>query len=79
MDAKKLIGFVVPWDSQMVNNIVNYCQGTECSLPNLGPVLRLNLYDISGDEDVFINGAMVKANFGILPTVIKEETEGLGK
>ena len=26
-DAQKLVGFLVPWDSQMMNNIVNYCQG----------------------------------------------------
>lgn len=71
--AEKLVGFLVPWDSEMVNNIVNYRQSAECSLPNLGPVLKLNLYDISEVEDVFINGAMVKDNYAISSTIINEE------
>ena len=63
LNAQKLVGYVVPWDSTMLNNIVSYSQGQGSSLPNLGPVLRLNLYDVSGDEDVFINAAMVRAKY----------------
>ena len=50
-----------------------YCPGSECSLPNLGPVLRLNLYDVSGNEDIFINGAMVKGKYATSSTIIQEE------
>ena len=63
LDARKLIGYIVPWDSTMLNNIVNYSQSGECSLPNLGPVLRLNLYDVGGEIDVFINAVMVRAKY----------------
>ena len=63
MNARKLVGYVVPWDSTMLNSIVSYSQGEVSSLPNLGPVLRLNLYDVSGDKDVFINAAMVRATY----------------
>ena len=57
----------------MFNNIVNYSPGSECSLPNLGPVLRLNLYDISQDEDVFVNGAMVRAKYAASSSIKCEE------
>ncbi|XP_028407927.1 uncharacterized protein LOC114530556 isoform X2 [Dendronephthya gigantea] len=62
-NARKLVGYVVPWDSATLNNITNYSRTGECSLPNLGPVLKLNLYDISNENDCFINAEMVKAEY----------------
>ena len=77
LNAQKLVGYVVPWDSAMLNNIVNYSQGGECSLPNLGPVLRLNLYDVSGDNDVFINAAMVRAKYASSNSIKDEQVVGI--
>ena len=62
-NARKLVGYVVPWDSAMLNTIVSYRENGECSLPNLGPVLKLNLYDISTENDFFINAALVTAEY----------------
>ena len=73
LDAQKLVGYVVPWDSAMLNSILDYSQSEECSLPNLGPVLRLNLYDVSGDTDVFINAAMVRAKYASSNSIKDEE------
>lgn len=64
INAQKLVGYIVPWDSNMMNTVVNYSQGTEGGLPNLGPVLSLNLYDVSGDYEVFINAEMVRSGYG---------------
>jgi hypothetical protein len=76
LDARKLIGYIVPWDSTMMNNVLNYSQSAESSLPNLGPVLRLNLYDVSGYGDVFINAAMVRAKYASSNS-IKDDTAGM--
>lgn len=78
LNAQKLVGYVVPWDSEMLNTIMSYSQGGECSLPNLGPVLKLNLYDVSNDIDVFINAAMVQAEYATSSS-IKHHEEKVGR
>ena len=75
LHSQKLVGYVVPWDSAMLNNIVNFSEGRKCSLPNLGPVLRLNLYDVSDESDLFINSAMVRAKYASSNS-IKDEQVG---
>lgn len=75
LNAQKLVGYVVPWDSEMLNNIMNYSLGGECSLPNLGPVLKLNLYDVSNDVDVFINAAMVEAEYATSSSIKRHENK----
>lgn len=73
LNAQKLVGYVVPWDSEMLNSIMNYSLRGECSLPNLGPVLKLNLYDVSNDIDVFINAAMVQAEYATSSSIKRLE------
>lgn len=77
VDVRTLIGYIVPWDANMFNYIVNYSHYAPLSedLPNLGPVLELNLYDVSGENDIFINAAMVTAGYAT-SNVIKIDQTG---
>ncbi|XP_068758689.1 uncharacterized protein [Montipora capricornis] len=75
-DNRKLVGYMVPWDPWMYQQLF-YPKTTgndRADITFKKPVLNLNLYDTTGEEDIFINQVLVDTGIAVFVEDSQEQT-----
>ncbi|KAL9959501.1 hypothetical protein ACROYT_G032828 [Oculina patagonica] len=74
-DNRKLVGYMVPWDPWIYQQLFNpTAGGATVDISYKKPVLNLNLYDTTGDEDIFINQVLVDTGIAVFVENPEEQT-----
>ncbi|XP_074608990.1 uncharacterized protein LOC141863372 isoform X2 [Acropora palmata] len=79
-DNRKLVGYMVPWDPWIFQKLFfpEAAAGEErVDLTFKKPVLNLNLYDTTGEEDIFINQVLVDTGIAVFVEDAAQETEAM--
>lgn len=75
-DNRKLVGYMVPWDPWMYQQLfypkTTGNDGADITFKK--PVLNLNLYDTTGEEDIFINQVLVDTGIAVFVEDSQEQT-----
>lgn len=77
-DNRKLVGYMVPWDPWVYQQLFYPTAGSaKVDITYKKPVLNLDLYDTTGDEDIFINQVLVDTGIAVFVENAEEETDTL--